>query len=114
MTTARFKPLVFSVSGFALSYIANMFILMILYDFCVSPAKFCYVIAYIGQVESRVQIAGQCESWKNYPSLHSPGTDRTENVSSIIACYLIAGKTCPQNCSPATVVVLSPVYTAAA
>jgi hypothetical protein len=27
-------------------------------------------------------------------------------------CYLFAGETCPQNCSPATAVVLSHVYTA--
>jgi hypothetical protein len=46
-------------------------------------------------------------------SLCSPGTDRTENISSIIACSLVAGETaCPQNCSLATAVVLSPVYTA--
>jgi hypothetical protein len=31
---AKFKPLIISVSGFALSYTANMFILIILYDFC--------------------------------------------------------------------------------
>jgi hypothetical protein len=34
LTTAKFKPLIFSVFGFALSYTANMFILVILYDFC--------------------------------------------------------------------------------
>jgi hypothetical protein len=46
-------------------------------------------------------------------SLYGPGTDRTENVFSIIACSLVAGKTtCPQSCSLATAVVLSPVYTA--
>jgi hypothetical protein len=46
-------------------------------------------------------------------SLYSPGTDRTENVSSIIACPVVGGETtCPQSCSLGTVVVLSPVYTA--
>jgi hypothetical protein len=40
-------------------------------------------------------------------------TDRTENHSSIIACSLAAIETrCPQSCSLATAVVLSPVYTA--
>jgi hypothetical protein len=34
LTTAKFEPLLFSMSGFTLSYAANMFILMILYDFC--------------------------------------------------------------------------------
>jgi hypothetical protein len=38
LTTAEFKPLIFSVSGFALTYTTNMFILMILYDFCLSAA----------------------------------------------------------------------------
>jgi hypothetical protein len=37
-------------------------------------------------------------------------TDRTENVSCIIAGYLITEKTFPQSCSQATAVVLSPVY----
>jgi hypothetical protein len=38
MTAAKFKPLIFSVSGFALSYIANISISMMLYDFCLLPA----------------------------------------------------------------------------
>jgi hypothetical protein len=37
----KFKPLIFSMSGFALSCTANMFILMILYDFCLLPAQVC-------------------------------------------------------------------------
>jgi hypothetical protein len=60
LTTARFKPLIFSVSGFALPYTANMYILMILYDFCLSPAQFCYIILYIRKVGSRVHTANQC------------------------------------------------------
>jgi hypothetical protein len=43
LTATRFKPLIISVSGLALSYTANMFILMILYDFWFSPAQFCYI-----------------------------------------------------------------------
>jgi hypothetical protein len=38
LITAKFKLLIFSISGFALSYAANMSTLMILYDFCLSPA----------------------------------------------------------------------------
>jgi hypothetical protein len=34
LTAANVKPLIFSVSDFALSYAANMFILMILYGLC--------------------------------------------------------------------------------
>jgi hypothetical protein len=45
--------------------------------------------------------------------LYNLGTDRTENVSSIIACSVVAGETtCLQSCSLATAVILSPVYTA--
>jgi hypothetical protein len=46
-------------------------------------------------------------------AVDSPGTDRKENIASIIACFLVAGKmVCLQSCSLATAVVLSPVYTA--
>jgi hypothetical protein len=38
--------------------------------------------------------------------------DYTENISSIIMCSLVAEEMCPQSCSLAMVVVLSPVYTA--
>jgi hypothetical protein len=48
----------------------------------------------------------------SYSSLYSPCTDRRENVSSIIACSLVSGETCPRSCFPATAVILSPVYTA--
>jgi hypothetical protein len=47
LITAKFKPLMFSLSGFALSYTTNMFILMIMYDFCLLSAQFCYIIIYI-------------------------------------------------------------------
>jgi hypothetical protein len=53
--------------GFAkhiLSYVANMSILMILYDFCLLPAQFCHIIVYIWKVESHVQIADRCAPWK--------------------------------------------------
>jgi hypothetical protein len=52
LTTAKFKPLIFSMSGFALSYTVNMFSLLILYDFCLLPAQFHYIIVYIWKVES--------------------------------------------------------------
>jgi hypothetical protein len=55
----------------------------------------------------------QNRSCLNYQSsLYSPGTDNTQNASSIIACFLVAGETCPQSCSLPMAVVLSPVYTA--
>jgi hypothetical protein len=45
MTAAKFEPLIFSVSGLALSRETNIF--MILHDFCLLPARFCYVIIYV-------------------------------------------------------------------
>jgi hypothetical protein len=50
--------------AFALSYAANLFILMISYEFCLLPAQFYYMIMYIRKVESRMQIAGWCATWK--------------------------------------------------
>jgi hypothetical protein len=38
LTAAKFKPLIFPVLGFALPYIADMWIFMILYGFCLLPA----------------------------------------------------------------------------
>jgi hypothetical protein len=38
LTATKFKPLIFSVMGFAMSYIAAISIFMILYDFCLLPA----------------------------------------------------------------------------
>jgi hypothetical protein len=52
------------MSGFALSHTANMFILMILYDFWLLLAQFYYIILYMRKVENRVQIADPYASWK--------------------------------------------------
>jgi hypothetical protein len=60
----QIKPLILSMSGFILSYTVNMFSLMILYDFCLLPAQFCYIIVYIRKLESRVQITDRCAPWK--------------------------------------------------
>jgi hypothetical protein len=59
LTTAKFKCLIFSMSGFALSYTENMFILIILYDFCWLPAQFYYVNLYIRKVEWLIQVKVQ-------------------------------------------------------
>jgi hypothetical protein len=40
LTAAKFKPLKLSMLGFALSNVANIWIIMILYDFCLLPAQF--------------------------------------------------------------------------
>jgi hypothetical protein len=64
LTATKLEPLIFSMCGFALSYAVNMYILMILYDFCLLPAQFCYIIVCIQKVESRVQITDRCAPWK--------------------------------------------------
>jgi hypothetical protein len=44
LTASKFKLLTFSMSGFTLYNTADMFILMILYDFRLLTAQFYYVI----------------------------------------------------------------------
>jgi hypothetical protein len=51
------KPLIFSVSGYTFSDVANIFIFMNLYDLCLLPALFRYVITNISYLESHVQLA---------------------------------------------------------
>jgi hypothetical protein len=49
---------------FAFSYTVNMVILMILYDFCLLPEQFCYIIVYVRKVEICLQIADWCATSK--------------------------------------------------
>jgi hypothetical protein len=48
------------MSGFALSYTANMLILIILYNFCLLSAYFSYILRYIWKTENYVQITDWC------------------------------------------------------
>jgi hypothetical protein len=52
VTAAKFKPLIFSVGGFASSSVAYIFIIMIMNDFCLSSTQFCYVIIHVRNLES--------------------------------------------------------------
>jgi hypothetical protein len=54
--------LIFSISEFALSYIANIF--TVLRDSCLLPALFCYIIICVRKVENHVQIAPRREPGK--------------------------------------------------
>jgi hypothetical protein len=72
LTTSKCKPVIFSVSSFALFYTWNMFILMILDDICLLPAQFFHMNVYTGKVESRVQIADLCATLKNFQSCGEP------------------------------------------
>jgi hypothetical protein len=64
---------VLSVSGFTMSYTANMFIIMVLYDLRLLPAKFYYTVVYIRKIESCVQIADLCAPWKISSGLQNLG-----------------------------------------
>jgi hypothetical protein len=66
LTTAKFKPLIFSGSGFALSYAANMVILMILYDLCLLSAQFFYITEYIWKVWKPYANGGQVCTLENF------------------------------------------------
>jgi hypothetical protein len=63
MTAAKFKPLIFSVSGFALSNVANILIFMILDGFCLLSAWFCYVIINVWYRKSLMHIS---YNWSRY------------------------------------------------
>jgi hypothetical protein len=52
------------VLGFTFFDVANICVYMILYDFCLLPATFCYVVINIQHVESHVPLVGQCVPWK--------------------------------------------------
>jgi hypothetical protein len=56
----KFKPLMFSVSGFSYSEVAKISIFVILYDLCSLLSQFSYVIINIRYLESHVQLADRC------------------------------------------------------
>jgi hypothetical protein len=64
LTAAKLKPLTFSMSGFTFSNDENICIFMILYDLCLLPAQFHYVIINTRYLESHVQLADRCAPWK--------------------------------------------------
>jgi hypothetical protein len=52
------------MSGFALFNIVNILIIMILNDLCLLPALFLYIVIYVRNLESHMQIADRCAPWK--------------------------------------------------
>jgi hypothetical protein len=60
LTNVKFSPLIFYMSGFALSYTTNVFILMILYDFYLLTAQFCLISVYIYIYNGRLKVV--CKS----------------------------------------------------
>jgi riboflavin transporter FmnP len=72
MTADKFKSLIYSVSGFALSNLANIFIFVILDGFCLLPAWFCYVIIDVQNLESLMHITKRYTPWKIASGAESP------------------------------------------
>jgi hypothetical protein len=56
---AKFKLPVFSISGHALFYVANVFIPMIVYDLCLLSAQFCRAITNIRYLENHMEISNR-------------------------------------------------------
>jgi hypothetical protein len=102
LTAAKLKPLIFSVSGFTFSYIANHCIFMILCDLCLLPAKFCYVIINIRHLENHVQRAPMCTleiyQWWGEPYFTSGEISKDGYLqkislgSGIVVCYTAVAK----------------------
>jgi hypothetical protein len=65
-TATKFKPLIFSVSGFSRSDVANICVFVILYGLCLLPAQFRYVIINTWYLEIHVQLADRCVPRKLY------------------------------------------------
>jgi hypothetical protein len=93
LTTAKFKPLIFCMTGFTLSYTANMFILTTLHDFYLSPPQFCYnnriqregwkPCANRGPACTleNFQWYGEPLNWTRSVESYSLGVDPTKNVA---------------------------------
>jgi hypothetical protein len=70
------------MSGFTLSSIANMFILMTLYDFSLLHVQFCYITVYT------VYGMYSLSSFR-WSSIYSLGSDCTENAISKYSSIVI-------------------------
>jgi hypothetical protein len=64
LTAIKFKPLAFSMSGFALPYIEDFSISMILYDSCQLLALLYYIIVNVWNIETLMQFADPRVPWK--------------------------------------------------
>jgi hypothetical protein len=53
VTATKFKPFIFSELDLAFSYVSKICTIMILYDFCLLPAYFCYIIFNVREVAGR-------------------------------------------------------------
>jgi hypothetical protein len=64
LIATQFESLILSVDVFALSYIANNCICMVVDDFFLLPAQLCHKDICIWNTESHMQFAGWHAPWK--------------------------------------------------
>jgi hypothetical protein len=102
LTTAKFKPLIFSTPGFALSYIANVFTLMIfVWLLLVACIILLYNHIHTEVWKPRANHGEVCtlENSQSF-SLYSLDTDRIETplLKIHISWLFVIAKTCLQSC----------------
>jgi hypothetical protein len=72
------EPFVFPALGFAFPYVSNIHIIMILYDFCLLPAYFGYIVADVRNlVTPYVKLGSACAlvSYQWRAVLHFAGAE---------------------------------------
>jgi hypothetical protein len=57
-TITQFEPFVFPMLGFIFAYVSDIYIIMSLYDFCLLPTYFCYVIINVRNLETSDEKCG--------------------------------------------------------
>jgi hypothetical protein len=91
LATAKFKPLIFSMSRFALSSTANIFSLMFSRTSACCLNNFI-IQSYVQKVTNSVKIADLCAHWRGEPCFVGASARTAQKISSIIArCSPVAG-----------------------
>jgi len=54
LTATKNEPFIFPALGFAFAYVSNIYIFMLLYDFCLLPAYFFYIIVNVRNFERQM------------------------------------------------------------
>jgi hypothetical protein len=82
-----------------------------------SATNFSFLTTAVPNLSYQLLLSHNCNSQTTQQlncqsSVYIPDMDLTENVSFIIACFLVAGEMCPQSCFIENAVLLLPVYRA--
>jgi hypothetical protein len=51
LTATKLEPFVFPMLGFLFAYVSDIYIVLNLYNFCLLPTYFCYVIVNVWNLE---------------------------------------------------------------